>query len=104
MSLVSWVGLALVAVSAVGVLACAVIVVLPAGLRLRRVALVTTVLVEDYRAAIDQGLWTEREHALERAALLRPLRRIRRVLSHPLVVALAESYARRRARARSGLS
>lgn len=101
MSWVGWLGLALVAVSMAAVLVCAAVVVLPAGLRLRRVAMVTDALVAEYQQAVEHSVWTEREHALERALLLRPWRRIQRVVTHPLVVALAESYARQQARARS---
>ena len=99
----TWVGtvaLALIVVALAGVLGVALTVVLPRALRLRRVALATRGLVEEYRETLTFETWTAREHALERALLLRPYRRVRRVLTHPLTIALAESYARRRERAR----
>jgi len=99
---VGWLGVVLIAVSAVGDFGVGLAAVLPAGLRLRRVAVVTAGLVDGYRDAVDHSVWLEREHALERAVLLRPYRRVERVVTHPLVIALGESYLRRRARARAG--
>lgn len=100
MTWVGWLGVVLIGVSVVAVLGCLAVVVLPAGLRVRRVALVTDGLVTEYSTLLQEAQWSAREHALERALLLRPARRIQRVLTHPLVVALLESYRRRRARAR----
>ena len=101
MTLVAGLGLALVAAAVVIVLGVTLVAVLPAALRLRSAALVTRALVEEYRASVTSERWRAQEQALERAVLLRPLRRIRRVATHPLVVALLESYRRRRARARA---
>lgn len=94
------VGLALVGVSALVVAAAGLAVVLPAGLRLRRTAAVTERLIADYREGMGAELWRLRQAELERAMLLRPVRRVRRWLGHPLTIALLESYARRRDRGR----
>ena len=101
MSWVGWLGLALILVAVVLVLCVAMVLVLPAGLRLRRVALVAQSLAGEYRASITTEMETAQALALERAVLLKPLLRVRRVLTHPLSVALFESYRRRRARART---
>ena len=100
MTWVGTLGLALIGVAVVGVAVVALAAVLPPALRLRRVALVTRGLVEEFRESVTAEVWTLREHELERAVLLRPVRRVRRVLTHPLTIALLESYARRRERAR----
>ncbi len=98
MTWVGWLGLALMVLAIVAVLGCLLLALLPAGLRVRRAALVTAALNDDFQRAFDQTVWLQREHALERATLLRPYRRVWRIVNHPLTVALLESYARRRAR------
>lgn len=100
MTEVGTLGLALVGAALAGVLGVALIFVLPPALRLARVAAETRGLVQVYRETVTVETWTAREHALERALLLRPFRHVRRVLTHPLTIALMESYARRRVRAR----
>lgn len=95
------IGLGLIVLSAVGVVGSAVVVLLPPALRLRRTSRTTQELIEEYRQTMTAELWELRESQVERAALLRPVRRVRRVLTHPLAVALMESYSRRRAASRA---
>jgi AcrR family transcriptional regulator len=95
---ISWLGVALMAVSALAVLGVLLVAVLPPALRLRRVARITQALVEEYRLTVTTELWECQVLALERAVILQPVRRVQRVLAHPLVVALFESLLRRRSR------
>jgi hypothetical protein len=95
---IAWLSVALMAASVLGVLGVVLLAVLPPALRLRRAARTTQGLLEDYRLTVTTELWEAQVQALERAVMLAPARRVQRVLSHPLVVALFESFMRRRAR------
>ena len=99
MTLLAGVGVALVGLAIVITLA-GLLAALPRALRVRRAASATIELAATYRLLLGIS-GTELElAALERRELLRPYRRVRRWVTHPLTVALVESWARRRTRAR----
>jgi hypothetical protein len=75
--------------------------VLPRALRVRRASLQTLRLAATYRLLFGISALELQLAALERHQLLRPYRRVRRWVTHPLTVALVESWARRRSRARA---
>lgn len=104
MTLVGGVGLGLLALSLASVLLCGLVMVVAPALRLRRALRATEEVLEEYRQTVTAAQWALRETELERAVLLRPLRRVWRALTHPLVAALLESFSRRRRAARSGAS
>jgi hypothetical protein len=97
-TLIAWLSVALMAASVLGVLGVLVLAVLPPAVRLRRAARTTQGLLEAYQLTVTTELWEAQVQALERAVMLAPARRVQRVLGHPLVVALFESFMRRRAR------
>lgn len=99
MSWLGYAGLTLVAIAVLVALAAAV-VALPPALRVRRASLQTRKLVELYGQSITLAM--DRQDALvaERVLLMRPLRRLRRVVRHPLLLALLESRRIRRRRMR----
>jgi len=71
------------------------IATLPRALRVRRRAASVAVQVEAARVEISDGL-EQLERQLEEAGeSARPLRRLRRWLTHPLSVAAFQSYSRR---------
>jgi len=74
---------------------------LPRALRVRRASLRTLQLAATYRLLFGISALELQLAALERHQLLRPYRRVRRWVTHPLTVALAESWARRHSRARA---
>jgi hypothetical protein len=99
LTLLGGLGVALLALA--GVIALVgVVVALPRALRVRRAALATIELAATYRLLLGISATELQLAALERNQLLRPYRRVRRWVTHPLTVALAESWARRRTRAR----
>ena len=98
MTWITWLSVGLMAASALAVLGVLLVAVLPAALRLRRVARIAQTLVEEYRLTVTTELWEAQVLALERAVMLQPVRRVQRVLAHPLMVALFESFLRRRSR------
>ena len=99
MSLLGGAGLALIGLAIVITLA-GLLAALPRALRVRRAALATLDLAVTYRLLLGISATELQLAALERRQLLRPYRRVRRWITHPLTVALAESWARRRTRAR----
>lgn len=99
MTVLAWIGGGLLAVALVLTL-IALLALLPRALRVRRAALRTQELVATYRLLFGISALEQQLAALERHQLLRPYRRVRRLVTHPLTVALAESWARRRSRAR----
>ena len=92
-------GLVLVPIALLVVLA-GLVALLPSALRARRASAETRRLVEMYRQTIELKMVERDQLAVERDALLRPFRAVRRVVAHPLTVALFESYRLRRRRAR----
>jgi len=99
--------LTLLAWSGIGMLVLAVVIILiggalsiPRALRVRRVMRETTALVLTYRLVIGISTLELRLAALERNELLRPYRRLRRWVTHPLTLAVLESWRRRRKRVR----
>jgi hypothetical protein len=98
LTVLAWIGVGLL-VLAVVLLAIAALALLPAGLRARRAAAETRELVLAYRLLSGISAMELQLAALERHELLRPWRRARRWLLHPLTIAVVESWARRRKRA-----
>lgn len=80
------------------IVAFGMVAVLPDALRFRRRSLQTNQLLELYRQAINLEMAELAELSAERDVLLHPFQRARRVLTHPLTVALFESYRLRRRR------
>jgi len=98
-SLLAGIGIGMLVLAALLILGAAV-AVLPRALRVRRALLETQGLVYTYRLVVDVTAMERRLAALERKQLLRPWRRVRRWVMHPLTIAVVESWARRRRRAR----
>jgi hypothetical protein len=99
LTLLAWTGIGMLVLAALLTLIGGV-GVLPRALRVRRVLLETEGLVYTYRLVADVTALELRLAALERKELLRPWRRVRRWVMHPLTIAVVESWARRRRRAR----
>ncbi len=99
MTLLAGIGIGMLVLAALVSLVAAV-AILPRALRVRRALLETQSLVYAYRLMVDVTAMELRLSGLERHQLLRPWRRVRRWVLHPLTVALAESWRRRRGRAR----
>lgn len=95
MTLLAWVGIGLLVLAGVLILG-AVAAIVPRGLRVRRVLDETSALVLTYRLAIGISGLELQLAAIERHELLRPWRRVRRWVTHPLTIALFESWRRRR--------
>ena len=100
MTLWAWIGIGMLVLAALLTLLVAGLAVLPRSLRLRRTVLESQALVYTYRLVADVTAMELRLAALERKELLRPWRRVRRWVLHPLTIALVESWSRRRRRAR----
>ena len=98
MTLLAWIDVGLL-ILAVVLVAIAGLALLPAALRVRRAALETRELFLAYRLVSGISALELQLAALERRELLRPWRRARRWLLHPLTIAVAESWVRRRKRA-----
>ena len=99
MTQLGWIGVWLLVVSVVAIVVEGVI----AGLWSRRVAMRARALSErlDAERALLQADVLGLQAALEEMQLLwQPYQRVLRWLRHPLVLALMQSYARRRAAAR----
>ncbi len=99
MTLLAGIGVALLALAIMATLVV-LLIVLPRALRLRQAGLQTLELAQAYRLVFAISAMQLQLAALERNQLLRPYRRVRRWLTHPLTVALMESWARRRTRVR----
>lgn len=69
---------------------------LPRVLRVRRQVVALHALLAQGGDAVIAELKELESQSVERRLLLRPFRRWRRVLGHPLTVAFARSYLRRR--------
>lgn len=98
MSPAGWIGVWLLIVSAAAIVVEAVL----AGLWGRRVALRARSVSEQLatsQALVEEDLARLRSSLEEMQRLWRPYRRVLRWLRHPLVIALMQSYARRRAAA-----
>jgi hypothetical protein len=77
--------------------------IMPRAIRLTKKARTLTFLVNENLRLTNHELEILRQSQAETSALLRPYRRIARYLRNPLVLALLESYRRRRkARFRGG--
>lgn len=97
MNIVGWLGVAMLA-GALLVVAAGVIAMLPQVLSLRRTAVAFTAYTTEQQQLL-RGLSEERQRlAADLEVVLLPARTLARWLRHPLVVALIESYRRRRAR------
>jgi len=94
-----WIGIGMLVLAALLILVAG-LAALPRALRVRRALLETQGLVYTYRLVGEVSAMELRLAALERRELLRPWRRVRRWVLHPLTIALLESWARRRQRAR----
>lgn len=103
MTWVGELGLGLVRLAVLLVIA-ALGALLPRGLSFGRRLRETHELLAVYRQNVESERMQLASLAAEREELLRPLRSIRRVLLHPLTIALFESYRRRRARQTTSLA
>jgi hypothetical protein len=94
MTAVGWIGIWLLAVGLAAIVV-GLALAAPSVLRVRRKAVILTALLE--REEIARSLEVERLRLALRhlESRLRPYRRARRLLLHPLTVALVESYRRR---------
>jgi hypothetical protein len=103
---VNWLGYAGLVLTGVAVLVVlgGAAFVLPRVLRVRRVSVETTRVVELYRQAINLSMLEQDELSAERAQLMGRFRSVRRVVTHPLVIALLDSYRLRRRRARGAVA
>lgn len=99
MTLLAEIGIGLLVLALVATL-IVVLTLLPRILRVRQEWLRTVRLAAAYRLVLGISAMELQLAALQRHQLLRPYRRVRRWVTHPLTVALAESWARRRTRAR----
>jgi hypothetical protein len=97
MTAVGWVGVWLL-VASLALLVFELALFLPRLVRLGRRALVLQALLDREDAGRRLELSRRRALQLELDLLLRPYRRGRRWLRHPLTLALFQSYRRRRAR------
>lgn len=102
MTWVGYVGWAMIGLAVVAVLVGA-LAALPSVLRTRRTAAETGRLLEMYRQQIEAQARERDRLLIEQEAAARPLRRVMRWATHPLVVALFESYRRRRRRPQEAL-
>jgi hypothetical protein len=75
---------------------------LPRLLRVRRRALALSVQVRDARAEALETLGRLERRREESEEFLRPIRRLRKWVRHPLSVATVQSYRRQRRRGHSG--
>ena len=73
------------------------LLVLPGALRLTKRLRELNLLLDNSRRLTQDELQLLRKATLETQSLLRPFRRLRRWLTHPLTVALFASYRRRAA-------
>lgn len=92
-------GLVLLA-AAVFVSVVSAALVTPRVVRVARLGRDTSRLAAEAAALVASSRESLVASASERERLMRPYTRVRRWLTHPLTVALIESYARRRERAR----
>ena len=98
MTVLAWIGVGLLVLAVVLVVVTA-LTLLPVAWRARRTAAETRELVLTYQLLTGISAVELQLAALERHELLRPWRRARRWLLHPLTIAVLESWARRRKRA-----
>ncbi len=97
MTLLAWIGVGmLVLAAAISLVAAGAL--LTRLLRVGRVLRETRALALTYRLVVGITTLELRLAALERHQLLRPWRRLRRWVTHPLTIALFESWMRRRSR------
>jgi hypothetical protein len=100
LTVLAWIGIGLLGLALVLALIGG-LAVLPRALRVRRASRQTLRLAATYRLLFGISSMELQLAALERNQLLRPYRRVRRWVTHPLTVALMESWSRRRSRARA---
>jgi hypothetical protein len=95
LSTAAWVG-AYLAIGGAALLVVELIVALPMVVRLRRRLRALGRIWSAEQASIESALDEMRASGIERAALLRPYRRVWRLYRHPLSRAYADSRRRRR--------
>ena len=96
MNTLSWAGVG-TAVAGLVLLVIEFLLVLPRALRLTKRLRELNLLLDNSRRLTQDELQLLRKATLETQSLLRPFRRLRRWLTHPLTVALFASYRRRAA-------
>jgi hypothetical protein len=96
----AWAGVGM-AVAGLLLIACELVLVLPRALRLTKRLQELTLLIDNNRRLTNDELQILQQATLETRSLLRPYRRLRRWLTHPVTVALFASYRRRAATRRS---
>ena len=89
------------AVAGLAVIAIELALVLPRAFRLTKRLRELNLLLENNRRLTQDELQLLQQAGLETQSLLRPYRRLRRWLTHPLTLALFASYRRRAAARRS---
>ncbi len=89
------------AVAGLLLIAFELVLVLPRVLRLTKRLQELTLLIDSNRRLTNDELQILQQATLETQSLLRPYRRLRRWLTHPVTVALFASYRRRAATRRS---
>jgi hypothetical protein len=89
------------AVAGLVLVAIELALVLPRALRLTKRLRELNLLLENNRRLTQDELQLLQQAGLETQSLLRPYRRLRRWLTHPLTLALFASYRRRAAARRS---
>jgi len=80
---------------------CELLLVLPRAIRLTKRLQELNLLLENNRQLTHNELQLLQQATLQTQSLLRPYRRLRRWLTHPLMLALFVSYRRRAATRRS---
>jgi hypothetical protein len=100
MNVLGWAGVGM-AVAGLLLIVIELAVVLPGALRLTKRLRELNLLLDNNRQLTQNELHLLRQATLQTQSLLRPYRRLRRWLTHPLTVALFASYRRRAAARRS---
>lgn len=100
MNALGWAGVGM-AVAGLLLIVIELALVLPGALRLTKRLRELNLLLDNNRQLTQNELQLLRQATLQTQSLLRPYRRLRRWLMHPLTVALFVSYRRRAAARRS---
>ena len=100
MNAVGWAGVGM-AVTGLLLVVIELALVLPRALRLTKRLRELNLLLENNRRLTQNELQLLQQAGLETQSLLRPYRRLRRWLTHPLTLALFATYRRRAAARRS---
>ena len=99
MSTIGWIGVSLLVVGALAIVIEGVLAVVW-GVGMARRTRTLSEGLETERGLIEADLERLRAAMEETRRLWKPYRRVLRLLQHPLMIALLESFARRRATAR----